>query len=103
MGGSEADEGQREGGRLMDDKFADDVLAEFAVLNAAIIAALKHLAETQQDPASFLQQIHDRALRGFNATNYWSVPAERREALLANIEARWDDLIASVKPDAAET
>ena len=80
-------------------KSEQDVLAEFAALNTAIITCLKQIAMTKPDPKAFLSNVLDSGLLALETTNYWSVPADQKETFLENAKARYTDLVSSVRVD----
>lgn len=82
---------------MIDPEFHDDLLAELAVLNAAAMTALREVARSKEDPAAYIRDVHESGLGKLRAANYWSVPADRLEAFHAKIEARWADLITSLR------
>lgn len=81
---------------VTDPTFAEDLLAELAVLNAGVITVLRLAAMGAPDPDAFCAAIQAAGHQGLRHGNYYSIPPERRDAFLANVEARWDDLITSV-------
>lgn len=77
--------------------FQEDVLAEFAALNAVALAALKGVARLQPDPSRYLRGVLEVGLIGVERTNYWSVPDDRKEAFLENVKARYTDAVMSIR------
>jgi hypothetical protein len=77
--------------------FEDDVLAEFAALNAVALTALKAVAHLQSDPEKYLGKVLEDGLRNVEKTDYWSVPPDRRDAFLENVKARYTDAILSIR------
>ncbi|SER58849.1 hypothetical protein SAMN05216548_12727 [Faunimonas pinastri] len=77
--------------------FEEDTLAEFAAVNTVALTALKAIALLQPDSSAFLAQILEGGLKAMEQTNYWSIPADRREAFLENAKARYSDAIASIR------
>ena len=72
--------------------------AELLAINQALNQVLAHLARASGDADQFLRQELERGLVGMKATNLWSTPPERREAVLADAEARFSDIVMSAKP-----
>lgn len=81
---------------MIDPDFHDAVLAELAAQNMAIMKALSGLAAIVGDREEYKRTLLEAGLRDLPTTDYWSVPAERKEAFLAQVEARYTALIAGI-------
>jgi hypothetical protein len=81
------------------DQFQEDVLAEIAVLNALALSALKKIALAEPNPKAYLAKLLEDGLANLAATNYWSVPDDRKEAFLENVQARYTDAVTSIRVD----
>lgn len=76
----------------------EDHLAEMAAMNAGVVALFNTLLVHSGDAErrALLSFIHDAGLKGVRETRYWSVAADRRDAVVAKAEARWSDLVTSI-------
>lgn len=77
----------------------DNVLAEFAALNMLTMQTLRLIAMQKPDPRAFLAGLLETGLQNLAATNYSSVPPERKAALLENARARYTDMIVGIRVD----
>jgi len=67
-----------------------------AVMKA--LSALAAIAATQSgSKREYLSKILEAGLRDLEETNYWSVPADQKEAFLENARARYTDLIMGIR------
>jgi len=81
---------------MVDATFHDDVMAELAVLNTAVMQALHQVARQTGDPEVYKRALLDAGLRSFDPAVYGTVPPDRRAAFEANFEARWHDFVAGL-------
>ena len=78
--------------------FEDNLMAELTALNMAVHRVLHHLADLSGEPRKFLQAELEVGLEAISKTNLLSVPVDRRETVLENARARYQDIVGSVKP-----
>lgn len=81
---------------------ADDLMAELAALNMAVLKALQGMASVAGREGvreQYLKTVLEAGLRDLENTNYWSVPAERRAAFIEKARARYTDIIMGVGPN----
>jgi hypothetical protein len=79
-----------------------DMIAELAAINTALISAVKAIAlisarESGQPPEEYLRRLLEGGSEALATTNYWSIPAEQRDAVVENARARLADLITSIR------
>ena len=58
---------------------------------------LSSLAVLSGNPDAYLNHLLANGLLGLDRTNYWSIPAERRDVFVENARARYTDIIASAR------
>lgn len=83
---------------MNDPKAHDALIAEFLALNQALIEVLRNQAQASGDSSRFLREALERGLAAMKATNLWSTPEERREAVLADAEARFSEIVTAASP-----
>lgn len=81
----------------MDDAFVEDLIAELAALNMAVMRALSAVAFLSGDKRGYLSHVLDAGLRDLEKTHYPNVPPERLEAFVEKARARYTDLIVGIR------
>jgi hypothetical protein len=76
---------------------SEDLIAELAALNALALTALKEVAMSKINPAAYLSRVLDSGIEEMGKTEFWSVPKERRAAVVENARGRFTDMISSIK------
>lgn len=82
-------------------EFNEDLIAELAALNTAVIKAIAGMAALVEQSGvatrkDYLERLLVSGEEGISKTNYWSIPQEQREAVIEKAKARYMDIINAV-------
>lgn len=84
----------------VDPMFQEDLIAELAALNTAVMRALSALAALAEDGGVprklYLERILESGIRDIAKTHFWSIPEDRREAVVEKARARFTDIISGI-------
>jgi hypothetical protein len=77
-------------------QFDEDVFAEVAATNMAIVKAMGLLASVSRDRRPYLSRVLDAGLLDLEQIDYPSIPKRRRAAFRRKVKARYADLLRAI-------
>jgi len=76
--------------------FEEDVFAEVAATNMAIVKAMGLLASVSSDRRPYLSRVLEAGLLDLERIDYPNVPKRRRTAFRRKVKARFADLLRTI-------
>jgi len=77
-------------------QFNEDVFAEVAATNMAIVKAMGLLASVSSDRRPYLSRILEAGLLDLEQIDYPNIPKSRRTAFRRKVKARYADLLQTI-------
>lgn len=80
----------------MDPKFNEDLIAELLAINQVLNMLLSNLAAVSGDRRLYLSKFLESGTEAMAQTDLWSIPDERKAAVLENARARFAAIVGSI-------
>jgi hypothetical protein len=80
----------------MASQFKEDVLAEVAATNMAIVKAMGLLASVSRDRRPYRSRVLEAGLFDLEQIDYPNIPKRRRAAFRRKVKARYADLLRTI-------